>query len=285
MGSLVGLLLGLGLLSIWTARDPGRPRKRATPSLLARLADTIVRSGVQGVTPARLIVASAGLGLAVAMSVLAVSHVLTIAIAFGLLSTCAPTNLLRSLCRRRGRERRESWPEAVDNLASAVRAGLSLPDALARIGERGPASLRDPFTTFGANYQVSGRFPECLDRLKAELADPTGDRVVESVRLAREVGGTDLGRLLRTLAAFLREEARVRAELESRQTWAINAARLAVAAPWIVLGLLSLRPEAVAAYNSAAGLVVLACGGAVSVLAYRLMLRLGRLSEDERVLR
>jgi tight adherence protein B len=108
---------------------------------------------------------------------------------------------------------------------------------------------------------------------------------VESVRLAREVGGTDLGRLLRTLAAFLREEARVRAELESRQTWTVNAARLAVAAPWIVLGLFSLRPEAVAAYNSAAGLVVLACGGAVSVLAYRLMLRLGRLSEDERVLR
>src|SRR4029453_16921878 len=75
MGSLVGLLLGLGLLSIWTARDPGRPRKRATPSLLARLADTIVRSGVQGVTPARLIVASAGLGFPVAMSVLAVPPV------------------------------------------------------------------------------------------------------------------------------------------------------------------------------------------------------------------
>jgi len=285
MGSLVGLLLGLGLLSIWMARDPGRLHKRTRPSLLARLAETIAQSGVRGVTPARLIVASAGLGLVVAMSVLAVSHVPTIAIAFGLLGACTPTNLLRSLYRRRRRELRESWPEAVDNLASAVRAGLSLPDAVARIGERGPASLRGPFMTFGANYQASGRFPECLDSLKAELADPTGDRVVESVRLAREVGGTDLGRLLRTLAAFLREEARIRGELESRQTWTINAARLAVAAPWIVLGLLSLRPEAVDAYNSAAGLVVLASGGVVSLVAYRLMLRLGRLSEDERVLR
>jgi len=258
MGSLVGLLLGLGLLVIWTARHPARLPHRTSPSLLARLEEMIVRSGVQGVTPVRLIVASAGLGLAVAMSVLAISHVLTIALAFGFLAACAPTNLLRSLCRRRGRELRESWPEAIDNLASAVRAGLSLPDALARIGERGPVSLRSPFTTFGANYQASGRFPECLERLKAELADPTGDRVVESVRLAREVGGTDLGRLLRMLAAFLRDDARVRAELESRQTWTINAARLAVAAPWIVLGLLSLRPEAVEAYNSAAGLVVLA---------------------------
>jgi len=285
MGSLVGLLLGLGLLSIWMARAPVRMRKRTRPTFLSGLTEIIMRSGVHGVTPVRLVAASAGLGLATAMSVLAVSHVLTIAISFGLLGACAPISLLRSLCRRRGRDLRESWPEAVDNLASAVRAGLSLPDALARIGERGPASLRGPFLTFGANYQASGRFPECLDRLKTELADSTGDRVVEAVRLAREVGGTDLGRLLRTLAAFLRDEARTRAELESRQSWTINAARLAVAAPWIVLGLLSLRPEAVEAYSSAAGLMVLAGGGAVSAFAYRLMLRLGRLSEDERVLR
>jgi Flp pilus assembly protein TadB len=49
--------------------------------------------------------------------------------------------------------------EAVDSLASAVRAGLSLPDAPALTGERGPASLRGPFTAFGANYQANGRFP------------------------------------------------------------------------------------------------------------------------------
>jgi tight adherence protein B len=52
-----------------------------------------------------------------------------------------------------------------------------------------------------------------------------------------------------------------------------------------VLGLLALRPQAVAAYNTAAGAVVLAVGGAVSVVAYQLMIRIGRLPEDERVLR
>jgi tight adherence protein B len=65
----------------------------------------------------------------------------------------------------------------------------------------------------------------------------------------------------------------------------VNAARLAVAAPWIVLGLVSLRPEAVAAYNSTAGLLVLAVGGMMCALAYRLMVRIGRLPEEERVLR
>ena len=45
-----------------------------------------------------------------------------------------------------------------------------------------------------------------------------GDRLVESLRIAREVGGTDLGHLLRTLSGFLREDARTRAELETRQS-------------------------------------------------------------------
>jgi tight adherence protein B len=180
---------------------------------------------------------------------------------------------------------RELWPEVVDNITSAVRAGMSLPESLAQVGQRGPEQLRRPFRRFGEDYRATGQFNVCLDRLKAALAHPTGDRIVESLRLARDVGGTDLGRLLRTLSAFLREDARTRAELESRQTWTVNAARLAVAAPWIMLGLLSLRPEAVRAYNSGSGLLVLAVGGGVCLLAYRLMLRLGRLPQEERVLR
>jgi tight adherence protein B len=58
-----------------------------------------------------------------------------------------------------------------------------------------------------------------------------------------------------------------------------------VAAPWVVLGLLSLRPEAVAAYNTAAGSVVLVVGGSLCLIAYRVMLRIGRLPDEERVLR
>jgi tight adherence protein B len=50
------------------------------------------------------------------------------------------------------------------------------------------------------------------------------------------VGGGDLGRLLRSLSTFLREDARTRSELESRQAWTVNGARLAVSAhettPW-----------------------------------------------------
>lgn len=57
---------------------------------------------------------------------------------------------------------------------------------------------------------------------------------------------------------------------------------LGVVAPWIILILLSMRPEGADAYASAQGVVVILGGAAVSVLAYRLMLRVGRLSEPRR---
>jgi tight adherence protein B len=216
---------------------------------------------------------------------IAVSGSPTIAIAFAIFAGAAPAAAVRYRERSRTTELRELWPEVVDNIASAVRAGLSLPEAVAEVAVRGPEALRRPFERFAVDYRASGRFVECLDRLKAALADPVGDRIVESLRVAREVGGTDLGRLLRTLSAFLREDARTRAELETRQGWTVNGARLALAAPWLMLGLLALNRQAAAAYNSAAGALVLLIGGGVSFTAYRLMLRIGRLPQEKRVLR
>ena len=64
----------------------------------------------------------------------------------------------------------------------------------------------------------------------------------------------------------------------------MSAARLAVAAPWVVLLLLATQSTTLAAYDSPAGSAILLCGGAVCVVAYRVMLRIGRLPEDVRML-
>jgi tight adherence protein B len=285
MGALLGLLFGLGGLLIWRSGSRAPVRRRTRSGLHERTADLLSQAGIEGVTPLRLLAASTALGLLVGVLVLGTSRVPVIALAFGGFAALTPLALVRRRRRSRSLELREVWPEAVDNLASGVRAGLSLPEALSQLGQRGPEQLRPAFGRFGEDYRATGRFSECLDRLKDALADPVGDRVVEALRLAREVGGTDLGRLLRTLSTFLREDARTRAELETRQGWTVNAARLALCAPWVLLLLLSLQPETVRAYNTAAGALVLVLGGATSLAAYRVMLRIARLPDERRVLR
>jgi tight adherence protein B len=285
MGALLGLLFGTGALLIFRSLVSEPRRGRAGVSRRERVGEMLAQAGIESVTPGGLAASCAGVGAVVTVAMFLVSRSPVIAGAFGLLASWAPVAIVRFRVRQRRAELRDLWPEVVDNLASAVRAGLALPEALTQIGTRGPAELRAPFVRFGEDYRATGRFYDSLDRLKTALADPVGDRIVESLRMARQVGGSDLGRLLRTLSAFLREDARTRAELETRQGWTVNAARLAVAAPWVVLALLSLRPEAVAAYNTGAGLVVLAVGGGLCLVAYRLMLRIGRLPDEERVLR
>jgi tight adherence protein B len=286
MGSVIGLTLGIGLLLVWQSRSR-RPvvTHREGSSRADRLAQLLAQAGYPTIRPHQLLGICAGVGVVGAAVTLAVTGSSTIAIAFGAFAGYTPVALVRARRRARVGELRDVWPDVVDNLASAVRAGLSLPEAVAQLGVRGPEPLRPAFRRFADDYRATGRFRDCLDRLKAELSDPVADRIVESLRVARDVGGSDLGRLLRTLSQFLREDARTRAELEARQSWTVNAARLALAAPWLVLALLALRPQTVAAYDTVAGGLVLAVGGSVSVLAYRTMVRIGRLPEEERVLR
>ena len=272
---LVLILLGL--------RRPAEPPPDKEPR--RRLEEWMSQAGLQGVRPGHLIAFCGGLGLVVGLILLGVSRSIFIGLAFAALAGYLPVMLLRARRRRRVKELQEVWPDAIDNLASAVRAGLSLPEALASLAERGPEPLRPPFARFAETYHATGHFNVALDRLKDDLSDATADRVIEALRIAREVGGSELGRTLRTLSAFLRDAYRVRKELEARQSWVVVAARLAFATPWFVLLLMSTRPEMVRAYQTPLGGLVLAVGAALAGMGYKLMLAIGRIPPEERVLR
>ena len=286
-GGLIGLILGLGLFCVWWSCWPRTQQtvESTAPSYTDRLADELVQAGMPSVTVPRLVMACAATGLVVGVIALGISGVLAIGVAGALAGGYLPLGVVRSRARRRRHALRDVWPDVVDHIASAVRAGLALPESLSQLAVRGPEELRPAFADFAQDYRATGRFHECLDALKLRLSDPVADRLIESLRIAREVGGTDLGRLLRTLSSFLREDARTRAELEARQSWTVNAARLALAAPWIVLLMLATRGSSLDAYREPAGVAILVIGGAVSFAAYAIMRRIGRLPEEVRVLR
>ena len=285
MGELLGLLFGLGVLvvaqTLWFPNRTAELHSEQAPTI-AVTAPTA--NGARGqLLRLRIALAMLATGISGAVLMLIVTTSFVVAIIFGIVLASLPLSILTRRQARQREARIASWPDAVDDLASAVRAGMSLPDAIAALAERGPAELRVPFEKFALEYRRSGAFNLCLEMLRTELNDPTGDRVIEALRLAREVGGTELGRLLRTLSNVLREDARARAELVARQSWSINAARLAVAAPWVTLLMLSLRPGALSCYDSSSGAFVLAVAAVMSGVAYAIMRRIGRLPDEQRV--
>lgn len=194
----------------------------------------------------------------------------------------APVMWLRGRRMKLRRLRRQLWPDVCDLLIAAIRVGLSLPDAVASLAESSPVMLRPAFLVFARDLRATGRFETSLDRLKSSLADPIGDRIVETLRMARQVGGTELISVLRALSASVRADAALRGEVEARQSWIRGAAVLGAVAPWVVLGLLVMRPEGASAYGTPEGVVVICVGAAVSVTAFRIMIRIGRLPEPRR---
>jgi len=280
-GALLGLAAGLGILLIVIAVTSPRSAPEPRVSRLRRLVD---RAGLARVSPSAVLAASAGLALVSGLLVLAISGVAVVGLLAAIVAGYLPIAILRRRARSRGVALRSAWTVAVAMLGSAVRAGMSLPEAVIDLGERGPESLRPAFTAFAGDYRASGSFSVALDQLKDELCDPVADRVIVSLGIAREVGGSDLGRVLATLSDFLRQDARARGEIEARQSWTVNAARVAVAAPWITLLLLCTRPETVAAYSTTTGAVIIVGSALLSVVAYRVMTSIGRLPDEPRVL-
>lgn len=280
----VGLLLGIGLLLcvsplLWPDRPIVPSRVRV---LLGRIDELLVQAGLGQVRPAVFAVVVVLAATSAAAVAALLTSVVAVTVLAGLAGGVLPIVILTGRARARRRASRVLWPDVVDHLVSALRSGATLVDALASLGEAGPASVAPAFRAFARDIRATGDADHAFDALKARLADPVADRIVEAMRMVREVGGTELTGVLRALSASLRQDAALRSEVEARQSWIRNAARLGVAAPWVVLLLLASRPEAATAYDSPTGAALIGVGFVVTVIAYRLMIALGRLPEERR---
>jgi tight adherence protein B len=277
------VLLGVGLLLAFAPLLlPRRTGARTGRSGGGRIADRLARAGAPRIAPAVFFAVSALLGVAGGAAAGAVTGLPVLALLAGGCGAAAPWSVTGWRARSRAKALRSLWPEVVDHLLASVRAGQPLPDAIADLRFGGPAAFRPGFDLFFRRWQQTGTVGPALDALKEHFADATADRLVEILRMAREVGGTELPAVLRDLAGALRQDLALRGEAEARQSWVTSAGKLGIAAPWVVLGMLTTREETARAYNSAMGVFVILGALAITALAYRIMLAIGRLPEEQR---
>ncbi len=285
MSVVIALLLGLGVLMVFDSLTRARPSTpRTTPTLMGRCSEWLAASGIGHASPTQFVGASVAVGCAAGAIALVVVGSVAVATVTLVSGTLAPASYYRGRRRVLRSSRRQAWPDAVELLAGAVRTGDTLPGAISVVAERGPDALRPVFGAVLSDHRITGDLVGALERMGATVADPIADRVVTTLVLAHRVGGRELGRVLRTLAEFLREDVATRREIEARQSWTVIAARVSASAPWLVLVLVASRPQGAQAFDSPTGMVVLVAGAGVTMIGYRLMMRLGRLPEEPRVL-
>jgi tight adherence protein B len=183
----------------------------------------------------------------------------------------------------RRRQVAQAWPEVLDSLVSASTSGFSVFDSLMELATSGPPSIRPYFKQLEKDIESGLELNVSLDRMRESMADLNVDRLVELVRVVSAAGGQGFYLALRNQAKQVREDLALRGELESKQGWVSGTAKVAILAPWLVVGMLCARQENVAAYSSYQGSTILIIGLVVSIFAYRLVQLLGSTSQPQRV--
>ena len=103
MGSLIGLVFGVGVLMIGSATTGTPGHKQLRPVRReGRLAFLLATSGVEGVSPAQVLALCFGSFVIAAIVMLGVSGVLAVGVVFGLMAAWLPVAVLRvdGDCRR-----------------------------------------------------------------------------------------------------------------------------------------------------------------------------------------
>ena len=199
-------------------------------------------------------------------------------LAFGL-----PTLLARRKDEKRRLELINSWPEILDLMISGLHSGLSIAETIHGLAERGPEVTRPLFSECRAELMINGDLTRVLHIIKIHFHDAMADQVCEVLDFARTTGSRDTTLTLRTLGDYIRSEISLREEIRVKHGWIRNSAAVASIAPWILLAVLSLQPNTIRAYSSAAGLMVLLLGIGMCGVAFFWMNRVGKMPEMPRV--
>ncbi len=184
------------------------PLERALESLpgmeaLGRISEQAGRSG-----PAyRLLVAAVALGGTASLLALAVTHTPLIALGVGLASCTLPMLKVQFDRNRRMLQFEEQFPEALDTMTRALKAGHPFSETLHLVGVEMDAPIGNEFeSTFNdLNYGSDAR--TALLNLLDRMPSVTVMAFVSSVLIQRESGG-NLAEILQKLSAVIRSRFR-----------------------------------------------------------------------------
>ncbi len=282
LGLILGISCGVGFFFIispvlWKSIPSATERRPSRLELWFRSTGDVLGMSAVTVVVVSSIIAVVGFAFSISLIRAIVFACVVALVGFFILPIVAAQRLSA-----RRKAARNLWPDVVDVIISALRSGSNIPDALMALSTYSAPVVSAPVVEFSQQYRATGNFTEAVNDLKRRWATAQSDRIIETLRLGRELGGAEMTNVLAALGAHLRSESALRQEVEARQGWIRVAAKIGIIAPVIVIVLLSTRPEAADAYNSPLGFAVVVTGFLVTFLAYKMMTRIGRLDEETR---
>jgi tight adherence protein B len=212
------------------------------------------------------------------------SGVWGLGLCLALLTLAIAIEVLRLKAETRQRAFDACWPQVFDSFQSASISGLGFREQLDYLAVQGPAALRREFANLLELYDSGYELDRLMPQLRLQFANRYADLLALLIELDSELGGHGMSVTYQRAAVQVRKEQGEISQLQAKQGWVSSSAKLALLAPWLVALVLVQLPQNKVAFATELGAAILILGLALSLVAYALVNRMGRLPLPGRVL-
>ena len=222
--------------------------------------------------------------LAVGLAGYLVSGVWGLGLCLALLTLALAIEVLRLKAEARQRAFDACWPQVFDSFQSASISGLGFREQLDYLATQGPLALRTEFANLLDLYDSGYELDRLMPQLRLKFSNRHSDLLALLIELDSELGGHGMAVTYQRVAVQVRKEQGEISQLQAKQGWVSSSAKLALLAPWLIALVLVQLPQNKAAFVTELGAAILILGLALSLVAFALVNRMGRLPLPGRVL-
>ena len=178
--------------------------------------------------------------------------------------------------RRRGRIESQAL-DAMALLASGLRAGYSVPQAIDLVAKHIPKPTSDEFALAGQEIAVGVQLAEAIMRMARRTANRDYELVAIIIRVQHEVGG-NLAQILDSVGSTLRERFELRRQVNALTAQQRLSSMVLTVLPFALLALLFTMDRSFVdpLFTAPLGRMILAIAGAMVFIGWTIMRSIGR---------
>lgn len=206
-----------------------------------------------------------------------ITGVLGLAVCLALLAVGAELEILRLKANSRSSALDKVWPQVFDSFQNAAQAGIGLEGQLEYLAQKGPLLIRRYFQEFATLFDRGVSLELASKHFRTRVGHRQADYLTLMIELSSELGGRSMVGNWEKAANEIRSEQAVLGQVLAKQGWVAGSAKVALLAPWLIALVLIQVPQNKEAFASEFGAVILVLGLLLSLVAYALVNRMGKL--------
>ena len=177
----------------------------------------------------------------------------------------------------------DAWPQFEEAYISGLQSGMSISETFSFANDFHLPILSRYLAELVNDLDRGISFGAALGKFKERVSLEYCDLFVEFVTLAHRTGGQNLLDALTVHAQAVRFELAAKGDIRARQSAILSVAKLGLLAPWILVAVLCVNEQTRNSFGSLLGQGFLLAGFAISLLAYRLVVGAGRITDFPRI--